>query len=98
MKLLALVLLVVVAGCDVACVVVQCEECIAFPGPDVESGTYRLERIAPLRPVFATVGYVPYADAEEFAIEISEDRSTATFRYERNGVPIEEVWSIRTIR
>jgi hypothetical protein len=76
-----------------------CEpECIAFPGADVEPGFYHIEMPFELRrPVGGIIAEVPYADVEDFTIELVPDRSRAIFRYRRNGVVVEEIWSTRIL-
>lgn len=68
-------------------------ECIVIPGSDVEPGVYQLVGYR-VHPDSAPTDGLPYADASDFTIELSSDRSTAVFRYVRNGVSVEESWDV----
>jgi hypothetical protein len=68
-------------------------DCIVIPGDDVEPGTYQLD-VFRVHPDSIPLQGLPYADASDFVIELSDDRSTAVLRYVRNGVSVEESWDV----
>jgi hypothetical protein len=86
-------LLLLAAACDTG---MDCGDGGAPPGPDVESGVFDLQELYAY-PSSMPVDGLPYADAEDFKIELSADRSTAMFTYVRDGVSIKETWSVRII-
>lgn len=88
MRGLALVVAILLSSCDLVG-----PDCTAVPGPDVEPGLYTFESLW-VWPEGTSASGQPYADAEGMTVELSNDRSSATIRYTRDGVEIEEAWRI----
>lgn len=86
MKRLVVLILLVASSCGDP-------ECLVIPGPDVEAGIYQLALLR-VHPDSVSLAGLPYADAQDLEIELSADGSTAVFRYMRDGVSVQETWSV----